>query len=59
MLAEILNKIWYEMHVQFSNKYWLIILFIEQIREHISNTCPEYHFKSMYTSETKFAYTEK
>lgn len=37
MLTEILNIIGYEMHVQISNKDWLIIQFIEQIRGHISN----------------------
>lgn len=47
------------MHVQISNKYWLIVPFIEQIREHISNTCSEYNKKYMYTSKPKFVYTEK
>lgn len=37
LLTEILNIIGYEMHVQISNKDWLIIQFIEQIRGHISN----------------------
>jgi len=58
-LTEILNRIGYEMHVQISNKYWLIIPFTEQIRGHIPNTCPEYNKKCVYTSKTRFASTEK
>lgn len=37
VLTGIINIIGYEMHVQISNKDWLITQFIEQIRGHISN----------------------
>lgn len=37
LLTEIINIIRNEMHVQISNKDWLITQFIEQIRGHISN----------------------
>lgn len=37
LLTEIINIIGYEMHMQISNKDWLITQYIEQIRGHISS----------------------
>lgn len=46
------------MHVQISNKHWLIIQFIQQIRGHISNNIQNI-VKNVCTLQKPIMHTEK